>query len=147
MAEVAEWRALDSKELNEPSLEDIAGIQVRSYASPYDVPEAMRVYTYPDGCYLLVEFKYMGGEEAVRPEIEDEYFKLWLGRDSHRLCRVELDLTQHGPDVVYRTIDELSSKPQSPPRQGNYQIAKKALLSYFDSFDPSPCRNRVKPAE
>jgi len=151
LAEVAKWKALDSRKLNQPSSEEVSGVEIRAYASPYDVPEAIRFYEYPDKCHFLIEFKYIGGEEAVTPSIEDEYIKLWLGRDSRRLCRVELDLKQYEPDVVYRVIDRLASESQSPPRQGNYQIAKEVLESYlesyFRSFNFSECKRLAKLAE
>ncbi len=147
MAEVAEWKALNSRKLNQPSSEEVSGVEIRAYTSPYDVPEAIRVYEYPDKCHFLIEFKYIGGEEAVIPSIEDGYIKLWLGRDSRRLCRVEFDLKQYEPDAVYGIIDKLSSEPQSPPRQGNYQIAKEVLGSYFRSFDFSECKRLAKLAE
>lgn len=147
MAEVAEWRALDSKEFNEPLAENVAGVQIKSYASPYDVPEAMRIRLYPDSCHLLVEFRYMGGKEPVEPEVEDDDLKLWLGRDSHRLLMIELNLKHYEPDAIKRVIDELSSKPQTPPRQSNYQVAKKVLLTFLPSFDSSKCGHPSRSTE
>jgi hypothetical protein len=66
MAEVAEWKSLDSRalnsgELNQPSWGEVEGIQIRSYVSPYDVPEAIQIYGSPDRKHYRVAFQYLGG--------------------------------------------------------------------------------------
>ena len=145
MAEVAEWKTLDSKELNPPSLEDVKGVVIKSYVSPYDVPEAIRVHKRPDDCHFRIEFRYIGGDEPLKEWLEDEHVKLWLGRDSRRLCRVEFDLQEDKPEAVNRVIDKLAGEVQRPPRQGNYQLTKKVLKSLFDSWDYPECKAVTNP--
>jgi len=147
VAEVTEWRLLDPKELDTPSWDYIAGIEIESYASPYDVPRAMHIQRYPDRCHLLVEFKYIGGKEEARPEIKDEHAKLWLGRDSQRLCKAEIDLERYKPEEMIKLIDNLPSKSQRPPRNDNYRITKNVLLSYLHALNYSECRPEAEGRE
>lgn len=146
MAETFKWRALDSKKLNQPVSENIAGVMRKSYVSPYDVPEAIGVHKDSDSCHVIVEFKYIGEEETLKSWSGEDAIELWLGDKSKRLCKIEFDLREDEPEEVNRAIDKLSQELQRPPRQGNYELAKKALLSIFNSPEYPDCKTLADPA-
>lgn len=140
MAEVAEWRALDSRALdsrewNQPSSEDIEGISITAYVSPYDVPEEIHVYVTPNDEHYKLEFRYIGGEEATKSETGYGQVKLRLGRHSRRLYGIEFDARQAETGGVSEAIDELSGESRTPPRTGNYKLVKEVVSSLFATPD------------
>jgi hypothetical protein len=134
MGGVREWTALDQEEWNQPQPENLQGVDIVAFVSPYDVPEAVRSYYDKDNRIFVIEFKYIGGKEALKSATSDRHVTLWVGRDSKRLHRIDLKGRPQEPKWMLRivpevdeAIDGLSSKRQVPPRTGNYELAKRIL--------------------
>lgn len=152
MAEIGEtskWTALDQEEWNRPQPENLQGVDIVAFMSPYDVPKAVRSYYDEDNRNYVIEFKYIGGEETLKSAAKDEHVVLWVGRDSRRLHRIDLKAGSREPKWTLqivpeavpeadKAIDKLASKSQLPPRTDNYELAKKILERVLSATASDP---------
>ena len=132
MANVAEWKplgfkSLDSRKFDQPLSRDIGGVSVTAYASPYDVPEAINVYSSPDRRYYRIEFKYIGSEEEDKWATGKEHVGFWLGHDSRRLYAIDFDAKHTEAEEIGEVLGKLANEPHHPPRIDNYQVAKNVV--------------------
>lgn len=136
---MSEWLKLDRRTLNKPSRKSIRGADVTVFLSPYDVPEAVRGDVDEATGRFVIQLKYLGNpatpNEPLDTESEEGPLVLKVGRHSHRLYRVELDLAALGVDQVqvrfFQELDEainrLSSRRRRPQNRGHYDVAQQAL--------------------
>lgn len=149
---VHKWTILDQEEWNQPQPESLQGVNIVAYVSPYDVPEAVRGYYDKDNQKFIIEFKYIGGREALKSATQDKHVTLWVGRDSRRLHRIDFKGEPQEPKwtlqivpEVDEAIDELASEHQLPPRTGNYELAKRILEKLFSAGASNPFGQSLKP--
>jgi hypothetical protein len=115
-------------------------VNVQVYLSPYDVPEAVSRHYDEALKRFVIEFRYPGGGEPLTPEARDEYVTLQVGRNSGRICRIEIDVnalqaTLVGLSIlapalsqaVDKAIEGLARAPTHRSREGNYRIAKRVV--------------------
>ncbi len=131
-----EWIKINPSEYDEPRTETIRGVDVEVFLSPYEIPREVSGY-YDEGVKkFMIVFKYIGDGEATEAVKEDDFITAIVGRQSHRLYRLELDvhgmaadlieLKVSGPKRAQAAIDHLSSSV-ARPRRGNYQTAKQVI--------------------
>lgn len=122
---MSEWVRINPAKFNRPRRENIRGAAVEMFASPYEVPSAMRGGIDHDSGNYILEFKYIGGDEPLFIVEPVSDLKLTLGRNSRRIFKLELAPKATGVkttvhDVMLaldRTISDLTNKE-------NYNVAK-----------------------
>jgi len=127
---MSEWIQVNQKELNVPRTETRNGVEVQVFVSPYDIPEAVR------GAYdkrvnrFAIEFKYLADEEPTVEQIDGD-MRLFVGKTSNRLHRIEIDVDRLDADCVYlhifKGIERLVQLQKKPYRQGNYRTAERII--------------------
>lgn len=134
------WLRLNRHKMNRPLRRRIKGAEVTVFLSPYDVPEAVRGGVDMSTGRFTIQFKYLGcsedPDEPLDAEAEDGPVVLRVGRNSHRLYRIELDTESLGVDrveirvlkAVDDAIDDLSKRRQRPPNRGRYDVTRQALV-------------------
>jgi hypothetical protein len=133
---MSDWLTLNPAALNKARHEQIRGVEVQVLLSPYDVPEAVRGYYDRHIRRFVIEFRYISGDESLIPDAQDEHITLKIGRNSHRLYRIEIDVDRlKAPAValklvhaVDQAIDRLVQRSRRSPREGNYEVAKEVIL-------------------
>lgn len=141
------WLRLNQKELDKGTPKKINGVEVVVFLSPYDIPDAVRGDFDESLNRFVIRFKYVGGteepNEPVERESHDEHVTLVVGRHSHRLYRVEIDVVSLGAneivlDVVSHDLDEaidwLAKKRERPRNRGRYDVAKMAISERKDEL-------------
>lgn len=137
------WLELEQDKLDEGTQREIRGVEVMVFLSPYDIPEAVRGSFDKSIDRFVIEFKYLGGpEEPNEPldkESQDKHVVLAVGRHSHRLYRIEVDVVSLGVEAVGLhvledemdgAIDWLSDQRERPGNRGHYEIVKKAISEH-----------------
>ena len=136
---MAEWLWLNRKRLNKATEKTIKGAEVTVLLSPYDIPEAVRGGLVSSSGRFAIQFKYQGGpedpDEPLDAESEDGPVVLRVGRNSHRLYRIQLDVKSldiHQVELrvlqeVGQAIDRLSASRRRPPNRGRYDVARQVL--------------------
>ena len=129
----SEWIQLDTSQLNKPRREKAGNLEINVFASPYDVPEAVRGYYDEEERRFTIEFKYMGESEQLVSDAQHEGVNLKIGRHSRRLYRIEIDtealkaktieLNVH----VNKAIEDLSKKQHSLHATTNYEMTKRVM--------------------
>jgi len=135
---MSNWIKLDLDMLTATSEEQVTirGVRVTLHASPYDVPEAVRVGENPSTHNPIIEFKYVGEEPQIR-QAQTDHVWLHIGKHSRRLYGIELDvrvlnalLNERRPTVrqaVTGAVSDLLRNTSDPARMNNYKIAEEAL--------------------
>lgn len=104
------WTQVDWDELNEPRTEEISGVEVTVFFSPYDMPEAVRGKYDEDDARFVVEFKYIGGKERLKFEKQDDCITLGVGRTSNRLYKILIDVEESDIKQVKVEVGQFASK-------------------------------------
>lgn len=144
------WIKLDAEALNKPHHENIRGVDVEVFLSPYDVPEAVRGL-YDDTIErFVIEFRYLAEEEPLAADAHDAHVALKIGRNSRRLYRIEMDVNRlkadcvalrlHVPQLVEEVdeaLEKLARTSERVSRRGNYQLAKDVIAKTKEElFEP-----------
>lgn len=133
--------ALDPDELNKPRREVIRGVDVEVAVAPQDVPETVGGGYDSSSRHFVIEFRYFSGDEPSVLEKQDGPVKLFVGKKTGRLYRIEIDAVRLNADevkvsVLVRKVDEaigrLAKVPRLRFRQGNYQVAKEVVDQVSD---------------
>ena len=140
------WLRLNQSELNKGTPKKINGVEVVVFLSPYDIPEGVRGDFDESLKRFVIRFKYLGGPEKPNEPLEqvsqDDHVTLAVGRNSHRLYRVEIDVMSLGADEIVlkvaedldEAIDWLSEKRHRPSNRGRYDVAKMAISERKDEL-------------
>jgi hypothetical protein len=140
------WLKLDPRKLERERKEEVSGARVVVFLSPYDTPEAVRGFFDKALNRFVIQFKYLGcSEEPDEPldtESHDQHICLRVGRHSHRLYKVEIDVEQLGVsavglDVLQQVddaIDWLDSERRRPSNRGRYGVTKQAISDRKDDL-------------
>jgi len=116
------------------------GVLVSVQASPHDVPKAVRGGWDPAIQRFVIEFRYLDNETYVK-ERGDENLTLRIGKNSHRLLGLELDLkslrastvalefTHALRDKAMREIENVVQRRENSGSSDsvNYEFARMAL--------------------
>jgi hypothetical protein len=89
--EATNWIKLDSSKLT--AIEDETsptGVRLQIYMSPYDVPEAFRVFE--NGSSLVIAFRYIE-EENTEEKLMENGIKVKIGRKRRRLFEIHIPKT------------------------------------------------------
>lgn len=79
-----------SIELSEVSSTEEKGVKIHVYASPHDIPRAVRGYPDPATGRIVIEFKYIDDEPQITRQ-EGPHASIRLGEFSRRIFAIELD--------------------------------------------------------
>lgn len=146
---MSEWIEVELEDHEEAQKTLIRGVEVELYASPYDVPEAVRARFDEEKNRFIIEFKYVGSE-ATQVCVFD-HVAYTVGKTSGRLYGMEIDvhalkadgvglyvelhqkqgqeLAASIRDQVTGAIDYLLERhPLKKAREDNYKLAKSAVL-------------------
>lgn len=140
------WIRLMPSRLNHRRIEDIGGVPVEVYLSPYDVPEAVRSYRDDATGHLIVQFRYMRVEEPKEPLSQhwvSNCVHIALGKHSGRIYRMELDLSQASTGthpstlvsaIVGRAIDDLARERDGGRTAAKYLATQEAINAASDQL-------------
>ncbi len=132
---MAEWIEVDQSALAEPRTETRNGASWRVSVSPLDIPEAVRADYDKAIKRLAIQFKYLTEDEPTVETIEQD-ISLFLGRNSHRLHRIEIQVEGPGErakweevaKAIGRSIERFMSTSRiKPNRLGNYRAAEQII--------------------
>jgi hypothetical protein len=146
---MSEWIEVDLTEHEKAQKTLIRGVEVELYASPYDVPEAIRAHFDETKNRFIIEFKYVGSETTLVYVFDHVGYT--VGKNSGRLYGMEIDvralkadgvgvyvglhqkqgqeLAASLRDQVTGAIDYLLERhPLKKVPEDNYKLAKSAVL-------------------
>ncbi|MBW3538999.1 MAG: hypothetical protein KY476_01900 [Planctomycetes bacterium] len=147
---MATWVKVDQERLNQPRQEEIAGVTVTVYFSPYDVPELVGGDYEEARSRFVVRFRYPGGPEPRRFEDQDGHVRLGIGRTTGRLHELEIDVAalkakavqlkvnianaafEEAEAAIRRLRERPTSTTPSPASIPNYLAASGALAQQRD---------------
>jgi hypothetical protein len=147
---MSDWLPVDLTDDTKPLKTFIRGVEVELFASPYDVPEAIRGRFDEDKNRFIIEFKYVGSEKTKVCTFERATYT--IGEVSNRLYGLEIDvqalkvdgfgvsvaLHQKGPQELFATIRDqatgaidllIAKQSLHTIREENYKLAKDAILA------------------
>jgi hypothetical protein len=96
-----EWIELDPSQygsMEETERDD--SVEITVGLSPYDLPDGVRGYYDNDVKRFVIEFRYLSNDEPLVPSESKEHVTLFLGKNSDRLCRIEVDIDRLKASVV-----------------------------------------------
>lgn len=101
---MAQWQKLEARVLaqirkDNRVVEHEGGVTIEMSVSPYDVPNEVKGDFDKESKRFLIEFKYLQDEPWKR-ESHGEHVFLRVGKHSHRLYGIEVDVTALGTDSV-----------------------------------------------
>jgi hypothetical protein len=134
------WTEVKDSELNKVRQAVVRNTTIEVYVSPFDVPEAVRAeYDKATDTFVFL-LRYIGGEEKVSLSTTDDGVRLFTGRHSGRLRRIEISrarLFRSGSDVklvvapkVEAAIGKLEQGARSP-QLWNYEMAKTVMANHM----------------
>lgn len=131
--ETEKWLTLDQQNLSNAQTENIRGIQINLFVSPYDVPTAVRGRYDESLKKFLIEFKYIA-DEPLRKETHG-HLALRVGKRSGRLYAIEVDVYSLNadsvslrlvvPKLINDAIESLAGTREN--RASNYDIARQVI--------------------
>jgi len=132
-----EWVLLDTEEIEEKSRSrKIEGVEFDEMPSPYDIPEALRVYQ--NDKVLIIEFRYLTDEKTELHDTNQPGIFIRVGRNSKRLYAIEISLEalkesdidfgdENVLSIARKAIGYLLDHNKTTARKSNYQMARRAL--------------------
>lgn len=131
---MSKWMPLELSPEKLTETKKIGGVQVELLVSPYDVPGAMRLRSLSDPPRLAIEFKYIDADEPVDAMKEqDPHLTLFIGRNSGRLFKIEIDVdglsSEDVSERVTKAIDRLIKKAKPDGFTDNYRLTRHAVHS------------------
>lgn len=135
---MSNWIKLDQSRLMQGQDVVRDGVHVQVFVSPYDIPEAVRGERDKETGRFTIEFRYLSDDNSFLCESNDEKTVcLIVGKNSGRLCRIELDLNKLGVGrvglsiipTVEHAVDEAINRLviERMPKQRNYNLAKEVI--------------------
>lgn len=147
MTEMDGWIKLNPSRINKLRDREFNGIHIQVMVAPYDVPTAVRGSLDSPTKTFNIAFKYSGEEETESSDAQHDGIQLFIGKDSKRLYRIEIDLQSLKPESIGLTvfvqtvsskiiqaINELANRQKLPVRSGNYDLAKDVIAENQDSL-------------
>jgi len=144
---MAKWTKVDWDRLNTPREEEIQGVTVSVFFSPYDMPEKVRGYYSQDRKKFIIEFRYLGGQEPLKHESTEDNIVLGIGKTTERLHEIEIDVDSAGVSEVQLRLgpDELEKRVENairrydlartqPPTNSNFSAVTEAIGQERDSI-------------
>ena len=143
---MANWAEVNWEKLNQPRREEINGVEVTVYFSPYDMPEAVKGEYNDAKDRFVILFQYLGGEEPVEYVEEDKHIRLGIGKETKRLHEVLVDveglratsvMVKVQSDLVESEVKDAITKfaktsRGAVARKNNYEAAWEALEQQRD---------------
>lgn len=127
-----EWVKVDRDELNQnPREEFIAGVKLDVYFSPDDLPIRVGGGYDDSRDRFVVRFAYSGESEPTTELRESNHLRFRLGKTSHRLYEVEIDLESLGAQTVEVNIEEVDRAIDDFVKQRDL---KEKMLLPIDNF-------------
>ena len=103
------WTQVDWDELTkDPCTEEIHGVHIDTFFSPYDMPEAVSGEYDGKRNRFVILFRYLGGAEKVRRMDIDEHVCLGIGAKSHRLHEIAVDVGGLRAQHVSLSVESLT---------------------------------------
>lgn len=152
---MADWLPVAMAEQEQAQKTIIRGVEVELFASPYDVPEAVRGRFDEVKNRFIIEFKYVGSEDTQVCTFDHVAYT--VGKVSGRLYGMEIDVRalkadgvglylglhqKQGQELVASIRDQvtgaidrlLERHPLKNAREDNYRMARSAVLEKQDQL-------------
>ncbi|HEX8398808.1 MAG TPA: hypothetical protein VF644_15350 [Pyrinomonadaceae bacterium] len=131
------WIDIDLSSFKIKRTTTIRGNEVELFVSPYDIPKAVRASLDEDKRYLTIEFKYLN-EEPTEDKKENNYVEYKLGKASHRLQAIKIDIDNlmkqenikfniTKRDKLLSAINILLRKTNGESPRDNYELVQDAI--------------------
>jgi hypothetical protein len=142
---MATWISVEPESANVPHLEWVRGIQVKVFASPHDVPIAVKGEYEQDCDRFVIRLKYVDQDSSgLNRELSDDgVIHVYKGVSSGRVERIEVDVKKKKAATVELNImvdqpssliehvrdrlKELRNSQSSPASRLNYLAVSEAL--------------------
>lgn len=132
------WLKFKAPRSDESQVHLIRNKNVNVFPSPYDIPEALRTFFDTRSKHFVIEFRYIDEEPRVQSKPANSLF-VSLGRNSHRLYRIEIDehlIRQDSSEArtsafseIEKALNKLQQHPSTSGASANYQILKNGILN------------------
>jgi len=129
----AQWIPIENDEINQPKAEDIRGVELHVFLSPYDVPQGIRGFYDDDKDRFIVELKYLTDEKLVEEQSEEspeQHVSLLVGKNSGRLYKILIDVRTLEADSVELIVYEMVNEAITQLKSGKPNREK-----YFNAID------------
>lgn len=140
-SKTSKWIKVDWDSVNTRRDETVHGIKVKMFASPYDVPEALRTVLDEDKKKLVIEFRYLN-EEPTEEKRHNAYITYGLGKFSKCLYSLSFDINsltvenRKGKftkyDKIVGVINQLLKESKQTAPLDNYELARDAVKAKYE---------------
>ncbi len=139
------WINVEPESANVPQLETVRGIRLKVFASPHDVPVAVRGGYEKDCGMFVIHLKYVDQDSSrlIEELSDDGIVHVWKGASSSRVERIDVDVKKRKATTVELNIqveppasvieqvrtrlNELRDSQTSPSGRLNYLAVSEAL--------------------
>lgn len=141
MEKTPEWIRIPEELADSRVTVTFRGARLALKPSAYDVPEAICGYWDESNRRFTARFRYIGGDEGETEqpqEVELPAVRVWVGKRSRRIFRIEVDAPRPSTadhlavdcDEIRGLADEAITRLEQStpnPRVGNYEVARRAI--------------------
>jgi len=143
---MTDWIEVDPSAVSKDERTEIRGVEIRVGLSPYDIPEGVRGYYDKASGRLVIEFKYLDGDEPKEDVVDqNEEVSLLVGKHSNCLYEIRVNVDKIKAETVHvklalpkidRVLNQLASRGGS--RRRYYEVAKAVLSEKADDLVAEP---------
>lgn len=128
------WIELEERDFADtaaPHQEEVRGIVLEVRVSPFSLPEAVKGTYDPESRLFEIRFRYLDGEEDAQLCQTHGHVRVFEGRNSGRIMRIEVDVDALGVEAVQLALKAIEQREQHASRQQrpNFGAALEALRS------------------
>lgn len=133
------WIEVSPQSATASSEETIRGVRVQVFASPHDVPRAVKGHYDDESDKFVITFRYLDEERSVfvLESSPDEIIHIYKGASSGRVERIEVDVRKANANAirlnidicnrVERTLNQLRDHNQRISTKLNYRAVSEAI--------------------
>jgi hypothetical protein len=105
------------------------------FPSPHDTPHLFRIAEDARSNQMIIEFKYIDEEPRVKVRSGKD-MQVWLGRNSHRLYRMDIFVKHNDPisgpyflQKINEALEQLEQRPSATSASVNYELLKNGIFN------------------
>lgn len=128
---MSKWIEVDRDQLDQPRVQMRNGVELQVFASPYDIPTAVRGEYNKDVGKFVIQLRYSASPEERIQLAPNDHVRLHIGKNSSRLYQAELDVDKLDAKAVSLLIHSIDAIPiqHQGHRPVNYEVTKRLLES------------------
>ena len=131
------WTALNRSEYKVRQLPNSGSS--RSFVSPYDIPEAFRVYWTNNKTVLVIEFKFMVDEPKTEL-IGSSAISFKVGKNSRRVYQIAVDRTKLDADsklddVLSKALEKMASQASNEEVDDSRWVTRRLVETEHEKLE------------